>query len=136
MPYVLILLITLVSCASPKVKSDFEPYIKEFESTFNTKVYTKVEFNNYSHSNLIGFCDPWSNLVFIDRTYWKYSGHYKKRSLMFHELGHCHFLFLHHDDRKDERGCYKSIMASNMDDESCIVNNWDKQIERFRKRRQ
>ena len=135
MSHLLILMFLLASCTTTKMNSEFKPFVEEFEKRFDTKVYTKIKFNNYSHSTRIGLCDPWENLVFIDKGYWMNTNYFKRRELIYHELGHCHFLFLHHNDDKDENRCFKSIMASSMDSTNCLIRNWDKKLELFRKRR-
>lgn len=116
MRIILVLFILLSSCITnvPKNEIDFDsadlfinPYFAQYVMEFIKDSHGLVDFNSleYVHmdfddlsGNTVGLCAsmPYRQIIKIDRKWWEaHPSHAERRSLIYHELGHC-VLFLDH----------------------------------------
>jgi hypothetical protein len=66
-------------------------------------------------------------VIQINGTTWKYHVASQRRSLIFHELGHC-LHGLNHDNRLKADGCPESIMHKRILSSHCVHKHWDQYI--------
>lgn len=79
--------------------SSIQPFVDEFNSYIQTYGTTKLNkgiyytFDDLSSlpGHILGKCTPYKNdnIVTIDSTFWASASEWDKRSVIFHELGHC-----------------------------------------------
>jgi len=130
--------ILLMGCGQPLkgIHDDaFKPYIEHFEQTFKASTqYTNVTFiasiadDPNSIYYTIGYCQ--GRDVKILKSFWDWSTNSEKRTVIFHELGHC-VLNLEHDDHLNTRwndGCPNSFMNSILISDECYTLRYGKDV--------
>lgn len=100
--------------------------VREFEQAANENgyplepmtIYSKKEDLQSSGAHIIGQCRFYGSerLVVIDSQFWKTASAYDKRSLVFHELGHCYL-------NRPHRVFYYVGQNASYDD--AFIPNWD-----------
>ena len=79
---------------------DIDSFVEEFKSlaeSFNYPlenyiIYTKITDLKSASTHILGQCHIYGNdrLVLVDQAFWQTASEDHKRSLVFHELGHCY----------------------------------------------
>ena len=141
--YIALVAMGLVSaCGAPSVKRDsngnpirdprVEAIVKEFEADYNLDIaYLPISLVNKldtENPRTVGLCynnvaSPRDSYIEIRRSYWEdEANEYDKKTLIYHELGHCVFDRRHKED-KDANGCPVSYMYPSVVSAFCIAIN-------------
>jgi hypothetical protein len=106
-------------------KSDesFTEYVDWFEKRFNTKITDlPITFTDMEDKIAVAACFVYSNNkreIKVDLKYWNTLSHIKRFNLIWHELGHCHLDFEHHDGLLPDN-CPESMMNSFVINDACL----------------
>lgn len=110
-------------------------YAQEFEKEVGVKIPRNLHMEFLSRENrVVGTClqTPFLNFIKIDPTwYFKGSTPLSRRSVVYHELGHC-LCDLDHHNTITKIGCPESLMHESTMGEFCLRRNWSKYIQRLR----
>ena len=71
---------------------EFDSYVSSFGTpTLNKGIYYKFQNLSSLSGHVLGQCNVYKNdnIVFIDPTFWATASDWDRRSVVFHELGHC-----------------------------------------------
>jgi len=96
-------------------EQELEFYLDKFNFIYETDTkYISTEFADLE-APAVGYCLSWTTgerKIQIDKTYWNKANYYEKESLLWHELGHCHFNRDHDESLVTKQGLSvpKSIM--------------------------
>ena len=140
MKRLIFLAVLLSACGSHKgyVEPELQPYVDEFHDVADVPVvHIDVVFTeDLPTSNTIGRCE--NGRVLIRRSYWLNTAisDRRKRSLVFHELGHC-ALFLKHDDALQDDGCHTTHMSTYAPSDRCLKKHedeYDDKLHRYQHR--
>jgi hypothetical protein len=113
----LMLLALLTACGPAYHTPEVGLIVTEFESTYSqsTSSVTILISDTLPDAPVgpglveVGVCESRSRTITIQKATWAKSTDTYKRSLLFHELGHCIFNRVHRTDMYND-GCPKSIM--------------------------
>jgi hypothetical protein len=97
------------------------PYILQFEQMYNKDVSTikvEIEDKGFTNDRTLAYCVSTGSIV-IRPFAWNAMSSVSKRSLVFHELGHCVLNRKHNDDLYPD-GCPKSIMSTYLVTDFCF----------------
>lgn len=124
----------LNSCSVVPDRNDsvLDEYVEEFSTYIGTDrqnlsdVTTVFKSTMTEVSTIVGRCYPVTNEVTIDPTYWyeRGIGEIQRKSLMFHELVHCHCMEGHDDSMLPDM-CPASLMYSKTIQPWCLEEHWD-----------
>lgn len=110
------------------INPDTLPYIAEFENTYNTYVYNIPVTIRPITTGPIGLCITIANglkEIILDDSFWyNDASEIQRKTLMFHELGHCIFNLQHNHFYLND-GCPGSIMHEYMPHTYCLERHWD-----------
>lgn len=133
------MVLSLIGCGRKikgSVDGEFNVYIADFIKDFGTDpTWVSMEFkDNLTQYGqyVVGVC-TWDNgpKIYISKSFWEYSSNYVRKALIYHEIGHC-VLGKGHDDEQFTNGCYKSIMSSWVDSDTCYEQHMEEKIERMK----
>jgi predicted SprT family Zn-dependent metalloprotease len=108
-------------------------YVERFEEVFNTKVNTLVVVG-LINPNFNGYCFNKINVVVLNSLYIHEFNDTELEQLIFHELVHCHFKIIGHDDAETDKSEPASLMNSIMFDYRIYEKNRQKYINDIKKK--
>lgn len=137
--FILVFLTVKCSYLIPKEKSsELDYYVSEFFQDMNiNRTSFDIGFIDKFHfpfpESVIGVCS--GSVIFIEKPWFTKSSVILKRTLVYHELGHCVCKIIGHDDSKvNENGCEKSIMNTEIPYSGCLKWNWSRYLKDLRKK--
>jgi hypothetical protein len=82
-----------VANISPRRDDAIAPYVEEFsqDATFYNRTCTRVRdiiLSDNVKAGIAGYCQPRFAVV-LSRTFWATADEWERRTLVYHELGHC-----------------------------------------------
>lgn len=129
--------ILLTSCGKPPVQSaEVVPYLQAFNEQYsglNVDAFKlDVELvdqldgvSDESASHTPGECMPYnSHKIELSRSLWDKMSDTMRKSLVFHELGHCVFNRVHLDTKYSD-GCPTTLMSTNLIPDGCVAAHHD-----------
>ena len=137
----LLLAMLLTSCGpsnasfkNSNVNNTFTGFVAMFEELMSTKVqYTTISFRSQA-SPQVGLClyqkGGKENYIYVDPSFWAKASFIEQTSLIFHELGHCHYKLAHIEGQ--ENGCPMSIMSPWIPSETCLDLNFDQYVDQLK----
>jgi len=119
-------LVNIIGCASMPERSDpaltrlVDKFIVDSGADRKRALNTKIIFMSLE-GNTVGKCNPFSNVITIDPTYWfSWSTALERKALIYHEYVHCSCFLFVHENKMLEDGCSSSIMNETLPDDTCI----------------
>lgn len=129
--FILLSLIIIGIDFSSSIHSYINPELKEYMTMWEKEtkikpILRKVEFAKLD-KEIAGICYFFTRTVLLDKDYWETLNVFQKKTLLYHELGHC-VLYKMHNNEILKDGCPKSLMLERMfssDQMSCYINRQD-----------
>ena len=112
----------------------FYPYIDLFEQYYGVNVNLDITFYSLDEPT-IGQCHSTSNpYIKIDPEFWFSTDDLQQKALIFHELVHCVFGFMDHENAmlEEEPYCPYSIMHKHIVPSYCLDKYYDHYIDELR----
>ena len=99
-----------------KTDSAFTVFTDHFGRVYNREVKTPIVFDDLKGKGhqVIAECEWWSDntkIIRVRHFYWDKFDYFTREQLIFHELGHCEFNIMKHNDEVKDT-CPASIMRS------------------------
>ena len=128
----------LVGCGSnapPNIDPAFDSIVNKWNNLSTQQVNVDIQFKSLASSaDIVGECqytddvsNPVGQIIYIDRTFWDNAADVVKEQMLFHELGHCVLLLIHHDCTmngvKPESIMFPRIFSEYVNGDSVYANN-------------
>lgn len=91
-----------------RTPASVQEYVQIFEQEFEIDVRSQIRIVSINSGDKIGRCwlndgpNSLVNLIELDEKFWNNADYWSREQLVFHELAHCEFGILEHDDSLTE----------------------------------
>jgi hypothetical protein len=106
--------------------------MKEFAETYKEDVSGITAILAVEGPLTAGECQYPDSIITINMLAWPIMSEAKRKNIIFHELGHCAFKILQHNEKRLKDGCPASIMYKDVLSEECLSRHWAQYVEELK----